>query len=86
MESMSKRPKSSDAFLRLEEEMNATSGQLRYDPISSNLYDKLDNAEQEQIKQILLEKLESNDERIVRFALSVGDLSVDEYVRSVISG
>lgn len=79
---MSTSPNSTAAFLRLNEEIEASSGQLRYDPISSNLFFDLPELEQEAIKSTVLKKLETNDERIVGFAFKISDLEIDDYIQS----
>jgi len=79
---MSPNPNNTAAFLRLNEEMDASSGQLRYDPISSNLFFDLPDADKEVIRCTVLKRLETNDERIVSFAFKIGDLKIVDYIHS----
>jgi len=60
--------KPSKLLLRLIDELNATSGPLRYDPISKSIYDSLTNKEKGITRSIVIKKMDqSSDERIPTF-------------------
>lgn len=67
-------------FKLLSEELNAENGRLRYDPISTSLYNQLSDEKKLIIRRMVMDKIKENDERIPRFALDIMGKDVQEYI------